>query len=44
MRVLPLIALAACLPLAIQAQESQKPAGHEHADHPVEGGGTIPAG
>jgi hypothetical protein len=44
MRVLPMIALAACLPLALRAQESRKPAGHDHADHPVAGGGTIPAG
>jgi hypothetical protein len=39
-----MIALVTCLPLTVYAQESQKPAGHEHADHPVEGGGTIPAG
>jgi hypothetical protein len=44
MRVLSIIAFATCLPLSIQAQESQKPAGHEHADHPVEGGGSVPAG
>ena len=44
MRVPPILLLAACLPLALQGQESQKPAGHEHADHPVQGGGTIPAG
>jgi hypothetical protein len=44
MRVLSIIAFATCLPLSIQAQESQKPAGHEHADHPVEGGGSLPAG
>jgi len=44
MRVLPIIALAACLPFAAQAQESQKPAGHDHADHPVAGGGAIPSG
>ncbi len=44
MRVLPIIALVSCLPLAVHAQESQKPAGHEHTDHAVQGGGTIPAG
>jgi hypothetical protein len=44
MRVLPIIALVSCLPLGVHAQESQKPAGHEHGDHAVQGGGTIPAG
>ena len=44
MRVLPILALVTSFPLAIHAQESQKPAGHEHADHAVQGGGTIPAG
>lgn len=44
MRALPVIALAVCLPLALQAQESQHPAGPEHADHAVQGGGTLPAG
>jgi len=44
MRALPVIALAVCLPLTLQAQESQRPAGDEHADHAVQGGGTLPAG
>ena len=44
MRALSIIALVSCLPLAVHAQESQKPAGHEHTDHAVQGGGTIPAG
>ena len=44
MRVLSIIALVSCLPLAVHAQESQKPAGHEHTDHAVQGGGTIPTG
>jgi hypothetical protein len=44
MRTVPVIALTVCLPLALQAQEPQHPAGKEHADHPVQGGGTFPAG
>jgi hypothetical protein len=44
MRVLPVIALAVCLPLSLGAQESQHPAGQEHADHAVQGGGAVPPG
>lgn len=44
MRASPVIALAVCLPLALEAQESQHPAGQEHADHAVQGGGVLPAG
>ena len=44
MRTLPAVALLLCLPFALRAQEARHPTGHEHADHAVEGGGTLPAG
>lgn len=47
MRALPAIALTICLPFTLAAQTDKPAAGHthgDHADHAVEGGGTIPAG
>jgi hypothetical protein len=44
MRMLAVIAFIFRLGLVAQAQEPQPQAGHEHADHAVQGGGTLPAG
>ncbi len=44
MRAVQAVTLFLAVPLVLRAQESQRPAGQEHADHAVKGGGTLPAG
>ena len=44
MRSLPVLALAVCLPLFLEAQEAPHPDGNEHDEHAVQGGGSVPPG
>jgi hypothetical protein len=44
MRLPTITALLIALPAVLTAQEAQHHADHEHSDHAVEGGGTLPAG